>query len=1060
MDRDFSRIPSAACGNSNSNRALEQNRLILALSEICREDLVTEKWLIAPSLRVGQQWLDRVALSGQPVLNARIKTFKVLAIELAAREMALSGLSLVSNTPALVMLDRILDELGKKSTAYFSSLPRSFRLCSTVLSAITSLRLAGIDTERLDPTCFEEPSKAEDLTYILEEYVNALHRRNLVDYAEALKISARTLSQGSSQLAPNSILLIPVDVDLSALERKLLKNFPRDKIRYLPVDKPASQEEDLSHIHNDASLLRWLDAPELCPKPCLDGSADIFHATGEIHEVAEVLRTCVQRGHNLDEVELIYTDPDAYVPFIYETFLRTQLDDQSEEFDIPVTFADGIPARYSRPGRALRAWVEWIRNDYPQAILVQMIHNGLLELSVDDPRAIEFSDAANQLLRVGIGFGRNRYLEKLDESISELEQRIAASAKQADKQPALSGLAALVAIKRLVEDLLFGTKDVENGQREIVNAAAHFMSRIARGSGQFDNYSRRALLDRIVEIANCLPDDEIPLSIDLWEWLLKLPEEVSVAGSGPRPGRLHCANIQSGGHSGRKHTFIIGLDDKRFPGAGLNDPLLLDSERLKLSPDLSTASDQLSRKWEQFILLLARLRGTVTLGFSSLDLQEGRGMFPSQVILSAYRIVSGDRVADQTDLMRFLSLPTSFAPAAAGFSLDLAGWWLWRLCGKEKVGNSEEILRESFPDLVRGLEMKRIRLSDEFTIYDGFIPNACPELNPAAPSGPVVSAAMLETIGECPLKYFFKYVLRIMPPEEFSASSTQWLDPPAFGELLHEVLHQFMSELMAQGRPPSFQGDFPRLIAILEHSIDRYKKRYPPVGPSAFRIQELQLKRAALIFLAEEELLCRWSTPKFLEVSIGMAPRFGRTELDVHEPVILRLPNGQSIRARGRLDRVDEISNGLADTFAVYDYKSGSPYKYTQPDPYWQGRVIQHALYLRMAAALLMAKTGREAKSVHFEYFFPNMRTRGRRIRWRSEELANASEIIQKLCAIPGQGCFLPTIEHSDCTFCDYICICGDVHASSTGAKLKLENPANTRLTSIRELRQIDIDES
>ena len=637
---------------------------------------------------------------------------------------------------------------------------------------------------------------------------------------------------------------------------------------------------------------------------------------------------------------------------------------------------------------------------------------------------------------------------------------MSASARQSDRHSAVKDLAAFKAIRGVVEDLLSGTKDVEKEQRGIINAAAQFVARIARSSDQFDNYSRRALLDRIEEMADSIADDQDPLSIDLWEWLLNLPNEIRVAGSGPRPGRLHCANLLSGGHSGRKHTFIIGLDNKRFPGAGLNDPLLLDSERLKLSSDLPTASDQLSRKWEKFILLLARLRGTVTLGFSSFDLRENRAMFPSPAILSAYRIVSGDKEADQTDLMRFLSLPTSFAPATADCSLDLADWWLWRTCGKEKAGNSEEILREFYPELLRGLEMRRNRLSHEFTIYDGFIPDECSELNPAAPSGPVVSAAMLETIGECPLKYFFKYALRIMPPDEFPVDPAQWLDPATFGELLHEVLHRFMSELMSQGRSPSFQSDIARLTAILEDSIARYKKRYPPAGPSAFRIQERQLQRAILIFLAEEELLCRVSIPRFLEVSIGMPSRFGATELDMNEPVILKLPNGQSIRARGRLDRVDEISSGLADAFAVYDYKSGSPYKYVQPDPYWQGRVIQHALYLRMAAALLAGKVPRNAKSVHFEYFFPNLRTRGRRIRWRAEQLANASEIIQKLCAIPGQGCFLPTTEHLDCAFCDYVSICKDVYAVSAGAKLKLKNPANTKLAPIRELRQIEIDES
>jgi hypothetical protein len=191
-----------------------------------------------------------------------------------------------------------------------------------------------------------------------------------------------------------------------------------------------------------------------------------------------------------------------------------------------------------------------------------------------------------------------------------------------------------------------------------------------------------------------------------------------------------------------------------------------------------------------------------------------------------------------------------------------------------------------------------------------------------------------------------------------------------------------------------------------------------------------------------------------------MSSRFGPTDLDMEEPIVLKLPDGQSIKARGRLDRVDEIIDGPSDSFAVHDYKSGSTYKYVRPDPYWQGRVVQHALYLRMAAALLTGKAARRAKTVQFEYFFPNMRSRGLRIKWRAEQLASASDIIQKLCAIPGRGCFLPTTDcDADCEYCDYIFICRDVKSTSAGAKLKLENPANTVLEPIRELRQIEIDE-
>ena len=112
-------------------------------------------------------------------------------------------------------------------------------------------------------------------------------------------------------------------------------------------------------------------------------------------------------------------------------------------------------------------------------------------------------------------------------------------------------------------------------------------------------------------------------------WLRALPDEAWVGGLGPRAGHLHVAHVLAGGHSGRPHTFIVGLDDGRFPGAGLQDPILLDEERKKLSENLMTSSRALAKRIDLFARLLARLRGTVTLSYSCYDLADDREMFPS-----------------------------------------------------------------------------------------------------------------------------------------------------------------------------------------------------------------------------------------------------------------------------------------------------------------------------------------------------------------------------------------------------------------------------------------------
>jgi hypothetical protein len=50
------------------------NRLTKSLADVCTHNLLAEKWLIAPSRRVGHQWLEAVTRSGTPVVNVHVKT--------------------------------------------------------------------------------------------------------------------------------------------------------------------------------------------------------------------------------------------------------------------------------------------------------------------------------------------------------------------------------------------------------------------------------------------------------------------------------------------------------------------------------------------------------------------------------------------------------------------------------------------------------------------------------------------------------------------------------------------------------------------------------------------------------------------------------------------------------------------------------------------------------------------------------------------------------------------------------------------------------------------------
>ena len=135
----------------------------------------------------------------------------------------------------------------------------------------------------------------------------------------------------------------------------------------------------------------------------------------------------------------------------------------------------------------------------------------------------------------------------------------------------------------------------------------------------------------------------------------------------------------------------------------------------------------------------------------------------------------------------------------------------------------------------------------------------------------------------------------------------------------------------------------------------------------------------------------------------------------------------------------------------VWDYKTGSSYRYSQADPFRGGKVIQPLLYLKMAEQRLRAVVDPDARATQFGFFFPGLRARGERIVWRSDELDEGTQVLQKLASIAREGAYLATSDPEECRFCDYRPICG---ASAAPAALrKLQHPGNEILQPIRELR-------
>ncbi|MEI6239633.1 MAG: UvrD-helicase domain-containing protein, partial [Planctomycetia bacterium] len=194
------------------------------------------------------------------------------------------------------------------------------------------------------------------------------------------------------------------------------------------------------------------------------------------------------------------------------------------------------------------------------------------------------------------------------------------------------------------------------------------------------------------------------------------------------------------------------------------------------------------------------------------------------------------------------------------------------------------------------------------------------------------------------------------------------------------------------------------------------------------------LRTAMHTFLHDEERSCRETgrRPLALEAAIGVEPAAEGTPFDCREPVVVSLAPGETIKLRGRIDRIDVRDDGDGgQAYALWDYKSGSGYGFpamAADDPFNGGRKLQHGLYVVMLRTRLADPEcpvgGGEVE--RFGYFFPTRAGKGRRLEWTAAQLADCTALVRRLAEIARQGVFLPTDDPADCAFCDFAAVCGD----------------------------------
>lgn len=1009
--------------------------LLRSLHRVARQHPLDRKLVVAPSFGAGRELLRRLALLGSGWVGFDVTTPRPLASRVARAALAEQGLRSMDTFDRQALLDEALDAAlaAGFDDAGLGELSEGVGFRQTVHDAVDELRLAGIDPRRLRTSRMRDVRKRRFLARVLERYEALLAERRRADTATILRLALDTLGPDgdvAAALGVDVVLLLP-GLETRGLTGRVVDRLLRggaEVVRADPVEGLEPPDGRLWAAADAESDASFLHAPGRVPEGLRTEAVSLFSAASPTDELREVLRRAAQQGLRWDEVEIVTPDPDTYGSALHALSVR---------LGIPVTYAAGLPMERTQAGRVVHAYLDWIEGGFQAQPIRRLLEAGDLRPPTRELRGHAPAALARRFRSLRVGWGRKRYrtqIKAAQAAAESLRPRPWESAEAFERR-ADRVRGELEALRYILFPALKATPSVpdrlgEGGEpvspAELARGLRAFLRRVPPGRGP-DAAAREAIgvrLERVEATLRRRTGFEAAVTI------LRRHLDITVRAPEPEPkspddlgapfrsegGHLHLSDVAHGGLSGRRVVFVVGVDADRVPGGGGQDPVLLDADRAVLGHGLPTATDRLRERIFDFAVFFARVRGSVTLSYSAWSGVDARVVAPSAALLQALRLARRDPAADYEALRNALGRVASALPGAGRPALDGDDVWMTALEDGGTLRPGLDAVRRAFPRLDGGLAARQERLGGTPGPHQGVVTPRPDALDPRRNDRLVLSASRLEDLGACPLRFLYKSVLRVYPPDDIELDPDRWLDPLARGRLLHEVFEGALRAAKEQGLGRADPGLERVALGVLTGRVTATRAEIPSPGEGVARREVTGLEEDVRSFV---RLIREEGAPWVkLELTFGLEDD-GPLELDVE---------GGTVRLRGAVDRVDENLEGLH----VIDYKTGVPRDF-QPSAgaFNGGRRLQHAVYAAAAERLLGGQV------VTGEYHFPTRRGENTVHRFPRVRIAGAGALLGHMLDGVAAGTFVPTNDESDCRFCDYAEVCR-VRTSDWG---KIDSP-------------------
>ena len=1015
-------------------------------------------------------------------------TITQLAAQLAAQSMGRQALAPISRLGMDALSARIVHTArSANELPYFSPVALTPGFARALAKTLAELRLNRVNSVELKST----GAPGADLAHLLALYEHELSERSLADLPILLQLATEEAQRGAHRFLNLPLILLDpplASLSHSALLAALAAKSPAvlataiagesttvDALAAI-LDTPAEDLDPPPSTTLDR-VRTWLFSPEQPPSAPPDPEL-LFSAPGESLECVEIarrIRALAQQGTPFDRVAILLRNVEQYQPLLEDALRRAS---------IPVYFSRGS-VRPEPSGRAFLALLACAAEGCSASRFAEYLSLGQV------PR---LDDAGAPVKQAPL------WAPPEDEILSNFPAPPPGAETAASNEDESAPVPLSFPIgweKLLVDAAVIGGHD--RWARRLRGLRAELQTQL-RDLDKEDESHRPHIerrLNQLTHLENfALPLidtlDSLPKSAKWREWLEALDDLARIALRRPEPvlsvlrelapmgevgpasldevydvlseklgllrteppkrryGHVFAGSIEEA--SGRTFdvVFVPGLAEGLFPRRALEDPLLIDQHRGKISTPLDTQDERIAR--ERMLLRSATAAATnrLIVSYPRMDVTQARPRVPSFYALEVIRAAEG-RLPSLREFEKRASksAPSRLdwpAPEIAEVAIDDAEYDLASLQAASKLPRarakgSARFFMETNAALARSLRTRGRRWRNRWCCADGLVdpdPATLAVLERHRFSARSYSPSALQQFAACPYRFLLHAIFQFRPREP--SVPLEQMDPLTRGALFHAVQFELFRELKRLGRLPVTNEQLPKTLDLADKVLDRVAAQYEDdLAPAIPRVWKSEVEEVRTDLRGWIQQVAS-SPSDWLPVHFEFA--FGLPADDHRDPASspkeAAILNG--IRLRGSIDLVEKHAS--RDVLRVTDHKTGKAPQ-NRPQYVGGGAILQPLLYALAAEQLL----GQPVESGNL-YFCTQ---RGDFSQVAIPVIPESRQRLERVLETIGRAIedgFLPAAPQTGmCRICDYRPVCGPYEET------RVKKKQRDRLEPLVELR-------